>query len=290
MSKAVQILEKIAKEKHHKNHEHKAKVNPMLIAGIPLAAAGALSLPGSLPAARMALRQLRDPLMNVERNPETKAALVGTEGLMADLFPKKYLPQEFVSDYIESGHGLGKTPYKGGFKAFAKHQAKVNPSYPTLELAQKETAEHYDKFTGPEREGLLKWLDEVRVHNLENMTYLKDPKTKEHVMHEGKYVEKKPGMDHSTSKKMVDFGKKSDKLKALIAQDGDVLSNIRNTKDEDILDVLKMMHAQKAGVGQTYGKAGLAGVGMTAADVGLTGAGAAKYMYDKNKEQQSPQI
>jgi hypothetical protein len=282
MSKAIKLLEKIAKTEEETGGK---KTNPFLIAGIPLAALGALSLPGSIPASKMALKQLMDPRMNVKRNPETEAIIEGTEGFLARHFGRKYMPAEFVADYIESGHGLGNTPYKEGFKAFAKSQAKTTPTYPTLEAAKREAIDHYDKFTGPEREGLLKWLDEMRAHNLENMTYAKEPGAKgKHIMHDGKYVEKMPGKDHRTSKKMQEFERRAEKFKALVEQEGDVLANIRNTKDEDILHILKTMQAQKAGVGAMYGKAGLAGLGMTAAGAGLTGVGAAKHIYDNKKE------
>jgi len=156
-----------------------------------------------------------------------------------NLLKRPTAPGDIVADYLATSRGLGRTPFKGYATNNAMKHAKPSPSYPTMEAARNEAKEHYDKFTSSPASGLMKWLDEVRLQKIEK------------------------------GRPMGGFEQTAAKFNPLL--EGDVLKNIRQTKDKDMVNMMKLMAAQKGTAIEPYGMMGIGGLGLAGAGVGLTG-------------------
>lgn len=120
------------KNKKKDRNESISRLNPYLLAGIPLALGGSLSLKASLPASRMGLRQIRQSLTG-----------------------KPYKPHEMVDDYLSASAGMKNSP--------------LRPTMSYLDSVSKGTPEemideaiHWREMTAGKNQGLDRWIHEVR--------------------------------------------------------------------------------------------------------------------------------
>jgi hypothetical protein len=254
MLKTSEFLRKLADEnkKHH-------GVSPWLVAGVPALGIAGLGLKAAIPAARMAVRKMRSE--------------VGSDNILRKLFPKEYAPKEFVRDYIESGHQIGKSPLNTPIKEYiaADKRKKEGISGELWERA------HWDAFANKDKNVAMdKWVDELKVHAKQqaNKTVASGGRTAEqaqaHAAKEGKKIDQR-----------------YEQLKGItgtenIAENLDkVDSKNKNHRLADAL--LTTMAVDKAGPAKTYGTLGLAGLGTAGVGAALTGKGIAD-QYEMSKD------
>jgi hypothetical protein len=223
MSKAAKYIEKLAIKKE--KAEKKWAINPYLAAGLPLTIATGLGLRGSVPASKLGVKLLKSKV--------TK---------------KPYLPGEFVQDYLDMSHGMGKT--------------KLNPILKRIHVRAKKTLEeqldeavHWDEFTKDPKAGLARWLFEVE---------------REASPERGGNIIKQKRLRESLKK----F---NDSIK------GDP-SNIPNiAEDKNAQMVLARMAKMHAPWGEMHSRVGLAGLGAFGGGLALTGKG----IYDELNEKKA---
>ena len=212
---------KLPKELTKISKEKKEYVNKYLAAGIPLTLLAGLGIKGLKPAARMGARVYAQKL-NL----------------------KNYAPGELVSDYLETAHQFGKTPYNKLLKAIEVRAKKPGD--------RAEEIIHWDKFTGGNKDiAIDRWVDEVAGD----------------LHHRGR---------PSTAKKLYgDLAKLKGKYNGELAEHMKDISN-----DPEAKNLLRFMAAHKVDVAKKYGDSGLAAAGVGATGLGLT----AKGLYDAHKK------
>lgn len=187
------------------------KINPYLAAGIPLTLASALSLRASIPATRM-----------------------GARFILNKRFNKNYRPSEFINDYLEASHNMGKSPLNKLVKRIEVNARKT----PHERLDE---AAHWDAFTKSKRDGMDRW-----IHELDR------------------------NLGHNP-KKQEAFRKKVEHFRNLIGNDPNKLHLAEN--DPVGAQILRRMALHNEPWGKKFGLIGGANTGAFGVGAGLVGKG-----------------